>query len=247
MAQDPIKILVVDDDPALLAVLEASLRMQEDYAVTAVGSAPQAMHLVRQQAFDIVITDYSLNDPGINGLAILRTAREQSDRTLVVMITAFASLEITLESIHLGAHDFLTKPFQLDELQLVIRNAADRIRLERENHALRLQVARMITELDEIERQHGALLDRIREMDLGGGGEATSAPVTAQFNHTSLQEMHRRRVSEQLSTYVRMGETIRERLTRERQKIESLFEKGLLPESTYRRALMDRKSDNAGT
>lgn len=245
MVLEPIKILVVDDDPALLAVLEAGLRLQEDYAVTAVVSAVEAMHCIMDRPFDLVITDYSLNDPNINGLALLRTVHERSENTLVIIITAFASLEITLESIHLGAYDFLTKPFQLDELQLVIRNAANHIRLERENRYLRDQITHLIDALDQIEHQHEGLLDRVRQMDYEGGLTETASSLMQPVNTFSTNEMRRRRMREQLSTYVRMGETIREQLARERQKIESLFQKGLLPENAYRRAMLDRKQDRA--
>lgn len=249
MSPEPIKILVVDDDPALLAVLEAGLRMHKDYDVSAVALATEAQDLIRENTYDLIITDYALDNPEINGLSLLRLAREKCPATLVVLITAFASLEITLESIHLGVYDFLTKPFQLDELQLVIRNAADRIQLVRENESLRRQVTQMLDELQEVDRQHTELLDRIRSMDVDGSGSdhpyGTGGHLGGYGSVTSTADLRRRRMQEQLSHYVRMGETIRERLTRERQKIESLFKNGLLPESAYRRAIMDRGNEAA--
>jgi len=246
MAGQPIKILVVDDDPSLLAVLEASLRLHDDYQVTAIVSAAKALQQIERQEFDLVVTDYSLGDPSINGLTLLRAVRRRSDHPLVIIITAFASLEITLESIHLGAYDFLTKPFQIDELQLVIRNAASQLRLEDENQRLRQRVAELITALDGIEHQQRDLLDRIRQLDFEGGpGEGASPnPLLSALPTPSAQALRRRRVREQMAAYVRMGETIHEQLTRERQKIEALFQTGLLPESAYHQALMNRKQDN---
>lgn len=245
MSPNPIKILVVDDDVALLAVLEAGLRMQPDYDITAVATGPEALALVESRAFDLVVTDYLLGDRDINGLTVLRAVRAKNEKTLVIIITAYASLEVTLESIHWGAHDFLTKPFQLDELQLVIRNAAERIRLEWENDALRRQVESLIQALDEMQQQQGDMVDRLRQLhDEGAGAEGMNAMPTPALANASLVELRRRR-REQLSTYVRMGETIRDRLTRERENIETLFKKGMLSEQLYQRAIMERKRNPA--
>ena len=241
MSQIPIKILVVDDDSALLAVLEAGLRMQGDYDVTAVTSGSEALALIESRAFDLVITDYLLGERDIDGLTVLRAVRAKDEKALVIIITAYASLEVTLESIHWGAYDFLTKPFQLDELQLVIRNAAERIRLGRENGELRLQVGELIQSLDEMQMQQGELLERLRQLhDEGLGAEGTGGSTAPALVSASLMELRRRR-REQLSTYVRMGETIRDRINRERENIETLFKKGMLSEQIYQRAIMERK------
>lgn len=246
MESNPIRILVIDDDAALLAVLEAGLRIQPDYEVTATTSGPEAVSLLDARDYDLVITDYSLGDPSINGLTILRAVRRKSERTLVVIITAYASLEITLESIHWGAYDFLTKPFQLDELQLVIRNAADRIRLEDENASLRSQIAQLIGSLDEMQQQQGELMERLRALnDDGGAPENLPLIGSPALAGASLVELRRRRMREQLAVYVRQGETIRERLNRERENIETMFRKGILSEEAYHRALSNRKQEQA--
>lgn len=243
MGSGAIKILVVDDDLALLAVLEAGLRTQPDYEITAMTSASEAIALVGSRDFDLVITDYSLGDRNITGLTMLRAVREKSDKTLVIIITAFASLEITLESIHLGAYDFLTKPFQLDELLLVARNAAERIQLERENTALRQEVAGLIQALDEVQAQQGELMERLRHLNEEGGAEPPGGGgLPTALAGASLMELRRRRMREQLAAYVRTGETIRDRLNRERENIEVLFKKGVLSEQAYRRAIMERKT-----
>lgn len=244
MARNPIKILVVDDDWALLGVLEAGLKIQPDYEITAVSSAAEALELIDSRHFDLVVTDYLLGEKEMTGLTILRAVRRKSEKTLVIIITAYASLEITLESIHWGAYDFLTKPFQLDELQLVIRNAAERIHLEQENESLRQQVEQLIRALDEMQQQQGDLMERLRHLNDENGapdsiGSGTS-PVAA-LAGASVMELRRRRLRDQLSTYVRMGETIRDRLNRERENIELLFQKGVLSEEAYRRAILERK------
>lgn len=245
MEASRIKILIVDDDPALLAVLEAGLRMQPDYDIAAVTGASAAMGLIESRVFDLVITDYSLGDKTINGLTILKAVRRRSETTLVIIITAFASLELTLESIHWGAYDFLTKPFQLDELQLVVRNAADRIHLEFENETLRAQVSQLIGALEDLQQQQGELMDRLSTLSEDAGAGEPPIPGAPALGAASLMELRRRRMRDQLAVYVRQGETIRERLRRERENIEALFKKGILSEQAYQRAMKDRKQDPA--
>lgn len=245
MDANRIKLLIVDDDPALLAVLEAGLRVHADYEITAVMGAGEALNLIESRLYDLVITDYSLGDRNINGLTILRAVRRRSEKTLVIIITAFASLEITLESIHWGAYDFLTKPFQLDELQLVVRNAADRIHLEQENEILRGQVAQLIGALEELQQQQGELMERLTSLGEEGATGETPIPGAMPLGAASLLELRRRRMREQMAAYVRLGETIRERLRRERENIETLFKKGMLSEHAYHRAMQERKKDHA--
>lgn len=242
MEKQPIQILIVDDDPALLAVLEAGLQIQDCFHIAATSSATEALSWIEQRHFDLVVTDYALEHPDITGLTLLRTVSERDENTLVVLITAYASLEITLESMHLGAYDFLTKPFQLDELQLVVRNATDRIDLERENQWLHEQVGQMATALERIEKQHHELLERIRRFGAGYAGAESSR----QIGNRTLPETQRHTTEEQIAMYLRMGETIFEQLARERRRIDTLFEKGLLPEHAYRRAMKDRFTDPPG-
>jgi response regulator RpfG family c-di-GMP phosphodiesterase len=146
----------------------------------------------------------------------------------------------------LGAHDFLTKPFQMDELLLVVRNAAVQVRLRIENDTLRRQIGELIGSLARIEREHGELIEHIRQMDyetgpVGIGSDATGTPV----DDLQARQLRRRRMREQLATYLRMGETIEEQLNREHDRIEGLFRDGLLSEDSYRQAL-EREGQHSG-
>src|SRR2546422_11187577 len=76
----------------------------------------------------------------VDGLAVLRAAKEQSPQTVVLVVTAFASTETAVEAMKLGAYDYLTKPFKLDEIKLTIANALERKRLQDENQALKRQL-----------------------------------------------------------------------------------------------------------
>ena len=220
MTQDAIKILVVDDDPALLAVLEEGLQIDEACQVTALAHAAEAVSAIEQQPFDLVISDYSLDDPNINGLDVLRKALERPTQPFVVIITAFASLEMTLESIRLGAYDFLTKPFQLDELKLVARNAADHLRLRRENERLAENVQALRAEQEQLEQDHQALMERLIHLKDDEGPEnwpEDNRP--AGLDPALLHEVRRRRMREQIAHYARVGESIGERLAHRRREL----------------------------
>lgn len=207
MKPDPIKLLIVDDDPALLAVLELGLRDDASMEVTAISTAAAAVALLAEQRFDLVITDYSLDDAQVNGMEIMRCARRQSAETLVILITAFASMELTLEAIQHGAHDFLTKPFQLEELQLVVRNAVRTVRLSRELKALRARNAQLETALETFEAheaQFGARVDQmIEELQRNGAVEAHPA-----LGQVVLADPTRRRYQDQLGAYLKQSRSV---------------------------------------
>jgi len=87
-----------------------------------------------------VITDLRMRE--VDGLAVLRAAKEHSPETVVVVITAFASTETAVEAMKLGAYDYITKPFKMDEIKLILANALERKRLQDENQALKRQLRR---------------------------------------------------------------------------------------------------------
>src|ERR1700693_4007702 len=93
---------------------------------------------LHRESVDAVITD--LRMPKVDGLQVLRAAKEQSPDTAVIMVTAMASTETAVEAMKLGAYDYITKPFKLDEVNLIIKNALERKHLRAENQYLRKQL-----------------------------------------------------------------------------------------------------------
>jgi two-component system response regulator PilR (NtrC family) len=130
------KLLIVDDEKSMREFLAIVLR-KEGYYVTAVADGESALRLLEQDIFDLVMTDMKM--PGMDGLALLRAVKQISPRTIVLMITAFASTENAVEAMRAGAYDYLTKPFQIDEVKLLINKALDHRSLEEENHRLKQQ------------------------------------------------------------------------------------------------------------
>jgi two-component system, NtrC family, response regulator PilR len=133
------RVLVVDDEQSMRELLGIMLR-QVGYGVTLADGGEAAVQALKTDAFDLVITDLRMRK--IDGLAVLRAAKEHSPRTVVLVVTAFASTETAVEAMKLGAYDYVTKPFKLDELRLTIANALERKRLQDENRELKRQLRR---------------------------------------------------------------------------------------------------------
>ncbi len=132
------KILVVDDEQSMRDVLSIMLK-RAGYAVTTAADGEEAIVRLGKEIFDLVITDLKM--PKAGGLEVLKAAKASSPETVVLVITAFASAESAVEAMKHGAYDYLTKPFQVDEVQLIIRNALERRRLSTENMLLKREMA----------------------------------------------------------------------------------------------------------
>lgn len=146
------KILVVDDEKSMRDFLSIVLK-KEGYAVTTAEDGLTAKRWVQQDIFDLVLTDVKM--PKMNGLEVLRTVKETSPDTIVVMITAFASTETAIEAMKEGAYDYLTKPFQIEEVRMIIQNALEKKRLRVENQLLKKKVKGAATLEDIIGRGGG--------------------------------------------------------------------------------------------
>ncbi len=131
------RVLVVDDEKSMRDLLSITLE-KEGYEVLTAAGGEAAIEALRRDATDAVITD--LRMPKVDGLQVLRAAKEISPDVAVIVITAVASTETAVEAMKLGAYDYITKPFKLDEVSLIVRNALERKRLRDENLYLRKQL-----------------------------------------------------------------------------------------------------------
>lgn len=114
------KILVVDDERSMRELLEILL-VKEGYGVRCAASGTQALDILRDEPFDLVITDIRMKP--VNGLEVLKQCKALSPRTVVIMISAYASTELAVEAMNEGAYDYFPKPFKNDEMLTVISNA----------------------------------------------------------------------------------------------------------------------------
>jgi two-component system, NtrC family, response regulator PilR len=132
------KILVVDDEKGLREVLSIMLK-RTGYAVTEASDGEEAIGHINKEIFDLVITD--LRMPKADGMAVLKAVKSSSPETVVLVVTAFATADSAVDAMKQGAYDYLTKPFQVDEVQLIIRNALEKRRLSTENILLKREMA----------------------------------------------------------------------------------------------------------
>jgi two-component system, NtrC family, response regulator PilR len=133
---DP-RVLVVDDERSMRDLLAITLR-KDGYDVTTADGGEAAVGALKAGAFDLVITDLRMRK--MDGMSVLRATKELSPDTVVLVITAFASTETAVEAMKLGAYDYITKPFKLEEIRLTIEKALERKRLQDENLALKRQL-----------------------------------------------------------------------------------------------------------
>jgi len=128
------RILVVDDEPSMRSFLEIMLT-KEGYAVDTAGDGDDAVSRAQKQPYDLVISDIKM--PGMSGTGVLKKIKEIHPETVVIMITAFASTESAVEAMREGAYDYITKPFKVDEIKVIISNALEKGRVESEHTELR--------------------------------------------------------------------------------------------------------------
>ena len=119
------RVLIVDDEKGMRDFLSIMLK-KEGYAVFAAESAEKAAEPIQRGEFDLIISDISM--PGHSGLEVLKQAKMTSPDAPVIMITAYASTESAVEALKLGAYDYIIKPFDVDELKIVIKNALEKRR-----------------------------------------------------------------------------------------------------------------------
>src|SRR5215469_16588673 len=124
------RVLIVDDEKSMRDLLSITLE-KEGYDVETAAGGELAIEMLHRETVDAVITD--LRMPKVDGLQVLRAAKEISPDIAVIVITA-------VEAMKLGAYDYITKPFKLDEVNLIVRNALERKRLRDENLYLRRQL-----------------------------------------------------------------------------------------------------------
>ncbi len=131
------RLLVVDDELSMREFLSILLT-KDGHAVDTAVDGHDAVKKIAQHRYDLVITDIKM--PGLSGVDVLRAAKEKDPEAAVVMITAYASPESVTEAIELGATDYVTKPFRVDDLKHVIRKSLENRSLLRENIQLRTEL-----------------------------------------------------------------------------------------------------------
>ena len=182
------KILIVDDEDVALQNLEHVLK-KEGYDVTTASTGTQGMALIGGQSFDLLLTDLRMEN--IDGMQLLKACKEKQADAEVIMITGYATTESAVAAMREGAFHYIAKPFRLDEVRQVVAEALDKVRLKRENQALRDQLdsfqgrVKIITEDTRMQK----LLEMVRQVGPTGcnvlitGESGTGKELFARYLH----------------------------------------------------------------
>ncbi len=145
MDKKDFKILVADDDEIVRDVITALLS-REGYAVTPVQDGLEAISRIRIADFHLVITDLIM--PRADGIEVLKYAARSNPDIAVIILTAFGTLDTTLEAIKEGAYDYLTKPFKTQEIAILVEQAFQRAQLLADNRELKKNLRETYRDLE---------------------------------------------------------------------------------------------------
>jgi two-component system response regulator HydG len=146
-------LIAIDDDAHMLDVLRKVLG-EHGYRVSTRTSAVAALSLLEDDPADVVLSDIRM--PGMDGMTLLERVKERAPETIVVLVTAFGSIDSAVEAMKRGAADYVTKPFKMDEILLVLEKALEQRALHRELESLRGEV--------EQRYRFGALIGKSKQM-----------------------------------------------------------------------------------
>jgi len=149
------KILVADDEKSMREFLDIMLK-KEGYKVTLASNGEEVMKLIEKDIFDLALVDIRM--PRQDGISALKRIKSISPETVVIMMTAYASADTAIKAMKEGAYDYITKPFKIDEIKLIIQNALEKKHLQKENLLLK-QVVRDRYHFENIIGQSSKMLE----------------------------------------------------------------------------------------
>ena len=136
-SDDRFSLLMVDDEPSVLSSLKRVF-FEDDYQIHTAGNGAQALELLSEVKIDAALIDLKM--PGMDGLTLLKTMREDFPQTMVIMLTGHGSIQDAVEAVKLGAVDFLEKPYAPEALRTRIAQLHQIWHLREENRQLRSRI-----------------------------------------------------------------------------------------------------------
>jgi DNA-binding NtrC family response regulator len=158
---DKISILIVDDEESVRDSLY-NWFIEDGYGVECAENAKQALQMLEEKEFDIILADIKM--PGMDGMEMHRRIRSLNRDSIVIIMTAFASVDTAVQALKDGAFDYITKPFDPDDLSHLIRNAAAQISLKSENEALKRRVT-TLENVDDLIGRSEAIQDVLKQIE----------------------------------------------------------------------------------
>jgi two-component system response regulator AtoC len=133
-------LLIVDDEESLRTLLESELVETQEFAVDTASDGGQAINLIQAKVYDVVLLDIRM--PRVSGIEVLKFVHEYSPTTQVIILTNYADVKTAIQTIKLGAYDFLAKPYDIDELFNTIHRAIERKQLFIDNKLMKSELTR---------------------------------------------------------------------------------------------------------
>jgi CheY-like chemotaxis protein len=151
-------MLIAEDDDSLRDILREVLQ-KPNRVIEAYKDGQEAIGALQQSRFDIVITDLRMS--GADGLQVLQEAKRSHPDSIVIIMTGYASLDSAIAAIRGGAYDYIRKPFKIDELEIIVHNACEKIFLVRENQRLLQRLQETMAEMKKLRQSWDENLTRI--------------------------------------------------------------------------------------
>ncbi|MBU6391914.1 MAG: response regulator, partial [Planctomycetes bacterium] len=133
-------ILIVDDEKAARYGMKKILQ-KDNYTVYEAKDGADALQIIKTHYPELVFLD--INMPQLDGMKALETITAMKNPPLVVIVTAYGSEKIAVEAMKKGAYDYIAKPYEIDELRIIVKNAFEKLNLQEENVRLRLEIGRL--------------------------------------------------------------------------------------------------------
>ncbi|HEY3278775.1 MAG TPA: response regulator [Syntrophorhabdaceae bacterium] len=159
--EDGFRILIVDDNVELREILGEYLQGEGDFLEGA-GNGKEALAMYGKRPYDLIITD--LNMPLMSGMDLLKGIAKYGSTTECIIITGYASLDTAIEAVKLGAFDYIVKPFRMEELRVVVKNARDKIMLKKVNARLFEKLSYFYEELEKYKKKESEKQEEIEPM-----------------------------------------------------------------------------------
>lgn len=170
---DTIRLWIAEDDEEFREILGKTL-VNSSREVNLFPDGQTVLKAMEKASFDILVTDLVMS--GVDGLQLLREVKRVNTESLVIIMTGYASIDTAIKAIRGGAYDYIRKPFKIEELEVILHHACEKIRLQRENRQLLYRLQETMRELKKYKASLGkeascpprfpSVFDKLSELDL---------------------------------------------------------------------------------
>lgn len=224
-------MIIIDDDMAILDLLQSVFENDESIKLNTTSDSKKALALIDSQPYDIIVSDLMM--PEISGIDLLKTAKENYPDVQVIIITAYSSLLVTLEIIKAGAYDYITKPFQIDEIMLVVNNAKEKIFLQRENKILKNKIYELERELEFVKEGNTSFNIPI-EKNKDAVNEKITEQIKSAESEILINKFNSKKILHQ-NPYNKISNVQNEKYRQEVDRLNQLRNEGILTDDDFER------------